>query len=275
MMRYLDATSPGVSQMQMVHHRSVKSSPSQLAMALPDDSWSSEKLTIIKGKPTRPSPRTPVSPTIPTPVHATWPMKPLHFFHNEIVKGTEELLNTEWVTRLRALLGKLNMKNQAKFMIANSDYLESALNWLVAAQVRLNPPIQNVIVLCLDHDVFDILDRRDIPSVFVDPSTIANTTVLGKMHYRYTVWMVRLVVFRLVNYWGYDVMSYDSDAVILKNPAELFEQYRYSDVISSAGKYPFRLGRKWGFTVCMGIILFRSSPRTGLYTACYSNGYFC
>lgn len=195
-------------------------------------------------------------------------MKPLHFFHSEVVKSTGDLLNAEWVAQLKALLGKLHVENQIAFVIANSDFLESALNWLVAAQVRLDPPILNVIVLCLNRDVFDVLDHRAIPSVFIDPSTVANATVLGKMAYRSTVWLVRLVVFRLVNYWGYDVVSYDSDAIVLKNPTVLFGQHRYSDVVSSAGRYPFRLGRLWGFTVCMGVILFRSSPRTGL-----CNGY--
>ena len=39
-------------------------------------------------------------------------------------------------------------------------------------------------MLCLDRDVFDALDHREIPSVFVDPSTIANTNVLRKIKYR-------------------------------------------------------------------------------------------
>ena len=212
--------------------------------------------------PVRPLPYIPT--TTPTPVHATWPIEQLQFFHKKVIKSTGELLNTEWVTRLKPLVGKLHVKNQIAFVFANSDYLESVLNWLIAAKVRLNPPILNIIVLCLDRDVFDALDHREIPSVFVDPSTIANTNVLRKMKYTQTVWLARLVVFRLVNYWGYDVISYDSDAIIMKNPAELFEHNQYSDIVSSAGNFPHELGKLWGFTVCMGVILIRSSPRTGL-----------
>lgn len=221
---------------------------------------------IFKGRPSTPlaTPRSLLTFLVQPTSHTTSPMQtPLHFFHT-VMKSAEDILSNTWVTPLKNLLAGIHVRKQVSVVFSNSDYLESVLNWLIAAKVRLSPPITNVMVLCLDLDVYDVLSERHIPSLHVDPSSVANTTQLSTMAYKYTVWMVRFVIFRLVNHWGYDVVSYDADAVLLRNPQELFEQHRDSDLVSSAGKFPFTLSRKWGFTVCMGVILFRSNPRTEL-----------
>lgn len=225
---------------------------------------SSSHVKIFKGKPYS-LPSTPRSPTPlfqPTLSHPTLLWKQLHFFH-VVMKSTEEILNSAWVVQLKGLLARVHLQKQVSIVLANSDYLEALLNWLIAAKVRLSPPIMNVLVICLDEDVFSVLNDRDIPSIHINPSTVLNVTELRKTAYKNTVWMVRFVVFRLITYWGYDLASYDSDALVMKNPQELFQQHRSSDIVSSAGMYPYSLSKKWGFTVCMGVILFRSTPRTG------------
>ena len=191
-------------------------------------------------------------------------MRPLHFFH-KVMKRAEEILGNPWIAELKALLGKIHADKQVSMVFSNYDYLESVLNWLIAAKVRLSRPITNVMVLCLDRDIHSVLNRRGILSLYVDPSSVANMAELQAEEYKHTVWIVRFVILRLVSHWGYDVVSYDADAILLRNPQELFDRHRDSDVVSSAGSFPFQLGRKWGFTVCMGVILFRSTPRTGRY----------
>ena len=61
----------------------------------------------------------------------------------------------------------------------------------------------------------------------------------------------------------WDVAHYDTDAVILKNPLSLYNTHADSDVVGSTGTFPFDLGMKWGFTLCMGTFLFRCTPQTG------------
>ncbi len=58
---------------------------------------------------------------------------------------------------------------------------------------------------------------------------------------------------------------YDSDAFILKNPQELFDLYPGSHVIGSESYMPFDLHKKWGVTLCMGVVLIRASSETGRY----------
>lgn len=212
-----------------------------------------------------------VSPTLPIPLplhapsHPTFPAKQHKFFSLEAVKSTEEILSNAWVTPLQQLLKKVHSRNQVSIVFSNSNYLESLLNWLIVAKVRLSQPITNVLVICLDKYVFSVLSQRKIPSVYINPSTAVNRT---KLSFQQTIWMIRFVVFRLINYWGYDLVSYDSDAIIMKNPRELFEQHQSSDIVGSAGKFPHSVGKEWGFTVCLGVVMFRSTPRTGMSFSC-------
>ena len=164
---------------------------------------------------------------------------------------------------LKHILSLPKTGKQVSAIFGNYDYLESVLNWLIAAQVRLEPPLTDIIVFCLDARTHDVLSQRNIPSVYVDQSTVFQSSAVY-------FWITRLVVFRLVNYFGHDVMAFDSDAIVLKNPRELLKKHELSDIVGSAGTYPQDLGRQWKFTVCMGVILFRSTPRTG---ELYSRGY--
>ena len=225
---------------------------------------SSSSAVLLKGKPSTPlsTPRSLTPHLLSTLQPATLPLRPMLFFHR-IVRSTREILGSAWVPQLRQLLAAVHTRNQVSVIFSNWEYLESALNWLIAAKVRLKPPIDNVVVFCLDQKTFKVLETGGIPSVYVDPATVANITRLQEMEYKYTVWVMRFVIFRLVNYWGYDLVSYDSDAIVLKNTQTLFDEHPSSDVVGSAGKYPFTLGGKWGFTVCLGVILFRSTPKTG------------
>ena len=66
-----------------------------------------------------------------------------------------------------------------------------------------------------------------------------------------------------MNHWDYDVVMYDSDAVVLKNPQPLFDASPDVELIGSAGKGPESIGRVWGRTICTGVLLMRSSPALG------------
>ena len=189
---------------------------------------------------------------------------PLHLFNDEVIRSPEEILSSTWLKQLRSLLRTVNIAGQVSITFANYGYIESLLNWLVVAQVRIKPPILNVIVVCLDEEVFRVLDERDIPSVYISPHAVTrNSSILEEKKFASTVWLMRFVIYRLINYFGYDVVSYDTDAIVMKNPQPVFNEHRNSDIVSSAGTFPFKLGKRWGFTMCMGVIMFRSSPKTG------------
>ena len=69
-----------------------------------------------------------------------------------------------------------------------------------------------------------------------------------------------------MNHWNYDVVMYDSDAVILKNPQPLFDANPDAELIGSSGKGPDSVGHIWGRTICTGVLLMRCSPSLGMST---------
>lgn len=188
------------------------------------------------------------------------PKKPVSFFGGKLVRKASKIMKSSWVTKLKKMLSVVREGEHVSVVFVTDSFLESILNWLIAAKVRLRPPLTNIIIFCLDREIFNILDHRGIPSIYIDPNEVVD---VEKFHARRAcIWLIRMVVYRLVTNFGHDVMGYDSDAIVLRNPQTLLEEHPDSDVISSAGMYPHTLGRIWRFTACMGVILFRSTPKT-------------
>ena len=202
----------------------------------------------------------------------------LVFAHGNAVKPYESIMAASWVTVLRAVLNRMNStyklhatqqqqqqehisaRNQITVVVSNTNYTLSLLNWLVSALIKTTPPLHNVIVISLDKTLYSLLERKQLQSVYVNPETIIN----GPMHTSSShIWITRCTVYRLLNHWGYDVMAYDTDAIVLRNLQPILDAHTESDVVASSGTYPFQLGRKWGLTLCMGVILIRSTRNTG------------
>ena len=167
-------------------------------------------------------------------------------------------LQNPWVVPLRELVKKLNVDSQVGLLFSTYSYLNITLNWLIAAKVRCKPPVTNVIVVCYDMRTQNFLMEREIPSVFINPNTLLPGRK-GKFTFA-----TRLIVMMIVTFWGYDVVQYDADALILKNPRELFARHPDSDIVASAARgWPPAVVKKWGFVACMGVVLFRSTPKIG------------
>ena len=185
----------------------------------------------------------------------------LFFAHPRTVRPLKDLLKAPWMAPLQSVLKDMTGK-QVNVVLADSKYLPSVINWLIAALVQATPPLNNVLVIALDKPLHLFLKDKGIPLVYVDPWSVIDQDARLAGTYAH-IWVTRLAIFRLLNYWGYDVANYDTDAVVLKNLQPLFDKYRDSDVIGSSGSFPQKLGRKWGQTFCMGVSLFRSTKKTG------------
>ena len=191
------------------------------------------------------------------------------------IKSLEIIMESPWVPQLKNILANMNYLNknstsvhsrhvtgprrQVTVVFGDAKYALSLLNWLVSALVRTTPPLENTIVISIDTELQTLLRSKEITSVYVDPETIT----CGKIHRKISrVWIARCAVYQLLNHWGYDIMAYDSDAIVLKNLQSILADYSDSDVIGSAGFYPRDLGAKWGQTLCMGVVLFKSNRKT-------------
>ena len=176
----------------------------------------------------------------------------------------ETLFRFQWILDLQHLLQvTLQPEWPVSLVASDSRYTSTLLNWLIAALVKLNEPLKNVLVVCTDTTLYKSLQQRNITSIYVLPNSIAR--VEGGNNPQLTkVEIARVTVMRLLNYWGYAVAHYDADAIILKNPQPLFDQHKDSDIVGSAGTFPPKAFQKWGVTICMGMILLRPTNQTEL-----------
>ena len=187
--------------------------------------------------------------------------KDFTFPHPQVFKPVNIVLACRWVRELKQYLSSVDPTQPVTVTVASYDFAANLLNWLISAQVMTSPPLENILVISFDNALHKMLVRRRIPSVCVPYiSVLRNPKSLGV----HKVWMTRLAVIRLISHWGFDVQQFDTDAIILRNPQPVFDLFSGFDVVGSRAKLPFELGKgQWGFTVCMGVILFRSTRRTG------------
>ena len=180
-----------------------------------------------------------------------------------VTRSVDEILVAPWIVEIQRYLMSLTSRH-VSLCIADSRYMEAVVNWLVSALVNIKPPLENVLVISLDLQLHQFLQKRGLGSVFMDPDTIlkSNLKLPSKNSH---IWITRVVLFRLINHWGYTVATYDSDAVLIKNPQPLFTKLESSDIIGTADIYPFDLHRQWQSpTMSMGMALFRASERIGM-----------
>jgi hypothetical protein len=129
-------------------------------------------------------------------------------------KGEDE----EWVFELHNYLSTLNKSVSPHVNMVFGDYKHSrlVLNWITASVNVIQPPLHNVLVLPLDNQLCDLIASRTLPVACV---AVAGNTLFddGPPSDQWIKGLkVRHVILRVMNYWGYDVASYDSDAVLLK-----------------------------------------------------------
>ena len=173
-----------------------------------------------------------------------------------------ELLQQQWVRDLRQILLKIPQESfPIKLVTSNYRYRDMLLNWLLAAKVRVSPPVANVVILSLDQPLQQLLIKKEIPCIYINPDNfIANDLDLKPSR---DIFVIRLTVVRLLNYMGYDAASFDADAIILKNPEVLFQECNDSDMVASYGIFPAWINAKWGATICGGMFMIRSTKHSG------------
>ena len=199
-----------------------------------------------------------------------------------IYKNTMEdyILNLSWVQELHDILVKINttanyiLSPQINLVVADRKCVELLLNWLIGALVRLPEPLHNVVVLGLDSQVCELIKPRNISCVHSDPKTFMRNYTSREFRFLtvYTAPQTRLLVARLVSYWGYSFASYDTDAIVLRNPQPLYDSHRDVNIIAGASvHWPVWAGELWGFSMCLGAFMIRSGPKTGKCFSIFSS----
>ena len=195
------------------------------------------------------------------------PSLPKTLPYAEDLKKIHDIQRAKWTTHLYQFLQSLNksINPQVNMVFGDSDHLELVLNWIIAAKVRLDPPLHNIMVLSLDQPLCDFLASKKLPvaCIAVPPKSFLNNS---SKHSSYGSGIkCRFVVLRIINYWGYDVASYDSDAVLLRNPQPFYDSNPDVKLFAGSGTYPNTISNQWGFSLCACVLLVRSHASTGLW----------
>ena len=184
------------------------------------------------------------------------------------LKSKESIINSKWFMHLRDILSNWPSR-YVLTLSSNSAYKEVLLNWLISAVVNAQVILDNVLVMAFDEEVYQFVAERGITSVHIPFEDILSVDVVNLRGPSFRkVMTTRLAVIRLINYWGFDVVQFDSDAIVLRNPLSLFELHQDSNIVSSLGIFPHELGAEWGATMCAGLVMFRNTRQTGMYNIC-------
>jgi len=169
--------------------------------------------------------------------------------------------NTGWVKQLHYTAMQFTGP-QIVLLLSDKKYLDVLLNWMVHVVLVSPSTLKNVLVISLDTVTHKMLQHKQVHSIYIPRHYIIRPDLHSTKFSH--LWITRLTVIRLLNSWNYDVLVFDSDAVLLRNIQTLLNQFAKSDIVSSSGSYPFDVHRKWGVpTLCMGVVLIRSSPKIG------------
>ncbi len=188
-----------------------------------------------------------------------------HFPQPRVMAPLQTIKNSKWMSRLCEYLNSVSQSvKQIYLLTSNFKYVDVLLNWLISAVVRNSIPIKNILILSMDYQVHTVLQSRNFCSLLVPTSSLFSD------QYKFAhpfdgVMMLRLALMRIINHFGYDVIMYDTDAVMLRNPQPLFDELSNEDIIGSVGTIPTDLFVDWNVTICIGVVLVRSTVRTGIY----------
>ncbi len=175
----------------------------------------------------------------------------------------EEIKTKEWYTELRNFLSAA-VRNDPVVLLtcSNQIFLPILMNWLTAYRLATGSNLSEILVVSTD----DLTTHRSIidkglNSIFINDDV--DIFMIKPVRVIKSVWMKRITVARIINHLGYDVLIIDLDAIYLKDFTTIIRKYNTSDIVGSMSKMPRTLFDLWGFTICMGVAYFRSSPGTG------------
>ena len=170
-------------------------------------------------------------------------------------------MDTKWVCDLYREVKRLKGR-QVTLLVCNKEYLGTLVNWLAQSILHAFQPVDSILIISFDSFTHRVLYSKGFHSVCILPSDVANSKNPRNVFAH--IWLTRLTVIRLLNYWNYSVLEFDTDAIMMRNIQPLLDEFNTSDIIASPGHMPVDLLQKWSApTMCMGMIFIKSSPATG------------
>ncbi|CAH1776484.1 unnamed protein product, partial [Owenia fusiformis] len=188
-------------------------------------------------------------------------------------KPFSELKHTRFFSELRNKLELFPTKMIYSIGITYN-YIPSLINWILIARQLCVPPIGEILVYSRDIEVCEFLNVKNINVIclhydvdelrsYDDVTMKFNNDKIS----RQMMWITRVLLWRLVNYFGYDIVTFDTDALPLQNPSVVFDRFPNADLIGSqSARVPGYLYAFWQLNpINMGMVLMRSSLNNTIF----------
>ena len=172
------------------------------------------------------------------------------------LKGVKKIASTRWVQDLASIMTTWPNNRTVIVVSGNTEFQQPLLNWIISAVLKANISLDHILILAADEKLYKLLKERGIGSIFVPPSSLYDSRI-SKLSIHRLITYSRFAVVRLLNHWGFNVAHYDSDALILRDTQQIFNEYPSSSFVASRGAGPK--------TLCAGAILFRSNEQMGKF----------
>lgn len=146
----------------------------------------------------------------------------------------------------------LNRYRTVMILISVSfDYVPAFINWLIHFNLVCPNSISSLYIVCLDLFTNEYLKLIGL--------SCSNEDFQLKLH---QVWLYRSRIASSLLKLGIDVIMIDSDAIILRNPFKILQNYPNAGIISSRATFPTRIYRIQGATLCMGFIYIKADEKS-------------
>ena len=205
----------------------------------------------------------------PQVISSITPESDVLFPYPNITHLPHDILNSPWATEMKAKLEAAKIGKQLTYVTVSMNYFSVLINWLIYAKSNAMPLLENLLVVCMDKSSHDILSQKGILSQLVRINDIIYSIkdMDGSGIFSARV-ITRLTILRLLNYWGYDVLIMDIDALLINNIQPIFDHLHDSDIIVSTANatncLPSAARKAWSFCLCIGLLLIRGNANTGM-----------
>ena len=187
------------------------------------------------------------------------------FLHQKQLLPSADVLKADWVSSLRSIASSRQTRRAAENLLitvfGTSSYYNVLINWMAALCKNTAIDVRDVLIIVTEEELHVDLKARQFTSLYVRKESVISAsedrTILNQ------TLIIRCAVARLLNHWGLDVAMVDVDAVVLRDPRDIFRRHPEAQIIASRGTYPTKLFKLWKLTLCMGFVFFRSSAATG------------
>jgi len=190
----------------------------------------------------------------------------LIFPYSTLTFPPNKMLRSQWAVDFKAKLDAAIPDKQVIFLMIKYDSFPSLINWLAHAKRHTSSLLEKLIVVSLDEQSHYTLLRKGIFSTLVPVGEVIKSPPSSDS---LVEMITRFTLLRVLNYWGYDVLQMDSDAIFMKDIQPILDHFNNTDIVASILEdncVPTDVYETWKFCISSSFLLIKDTLNTGTLT---------